>query len=429
MVRDRELSVHLDGVLCGTLAQNTSGNLTFTYDEAYRSSPTATPLSLSMPLTAAVHRRRVAMPYFQGLLPDSEPALDAISRRYAVSSRNPFAMLEHVGLDVAGAVQITPHGAEAPDALLTRSRVRRVSSSEVATMLDHVVEEYADGAPYADAVGRFSLAGAQPKIALHQMDDGAWGVPEDATPTTHILKPVAESFRRIDVVEHLTLRAAELLGNEVARSRLTTIGKRHVFVSARYDRRRSATGSWSRRHQEDLCQALAVPPTKKYQHRDGGPGVADIAALIRSLPYESDRRDAGEAFYRALVFNVVAGCTDAHAKNYSILLEGRSVTLAPLYDLLTYAGYWDGVARINSAMSIAGEYSLRAISALDLIDEGRRLGIERDLAEEIVTSFREGIVGAFETARSEIADVGDGAREIADRVMAGLARLPLALSV
>lgn len=121
----------------------------------------------------------------------------------------------------------------------------------------------------------------------------------------------------------MTMHAARLLGNRVASSELMRIGDWDVLVSERYDRA-SVNGQWRRLHQEDLCQALSVPPSKKYQRLDGGPGIADIAGLVRSLPLTADRRSTGTAFYRALVFNVIAGCTDAHAKNYSLMLEQRS---------------------------------------------------------------------------------------------------------
>ena len=421
---DRQLEVHLDGALTGMLIQSTSGNLTFEYNPTYRESDDPTPLSLSMPLAAITHKKRAVLPFLQGLLPDSDGALEAIARRYSVSVNNPFAILEHVGADVAGAIQIVAPGEPVSDKNHTRTKVRRTTEDEVATMLDHVVGEYVEGVPYYDAVGRFSLAGAQPKIALHKLNDGSWGVPEDATPTTHILKPVAGSFRRMDVVEQMTMHAAGVLGNQVAASELIRIGDWDVLVSERYDRARM-DGVWHRLHQEDFCQALSVLPAKKYQHRDGGPGIADIARLIRSLPFDADRRAAAEAFYRAFVFNIVTGCTDAHAKNYSLMLDGRSARLAPLYDLLSYAAYWDGVARLESAMNVGGEYSLSRISVASLELAGKRFGVEMETAAEIVNGVRVGALHAFESARLLIESHGSAALDVADALLGGLRKLPL----
>ena len=421
-----DLVIYLDDQPCGVATQSATGSITFRYDESYRRGAMPTPLSLSMPLAATSHKKRAILPYLQGLLPDSADALNAIARRYSVSPNSPYAILAHVGSDVAGAVQIEEAGVLPLSATGSRTNVRNIDEAEIGAMLRHVVSEYSDGVPYYDSVGRFSLAGAQPKIALHQGSNGEWGVPLDATPTTHILKPAAGTIRRIDVVEQLTMNAAQHLGNEVAKSELQTIDGLDVFVTVRYDRK-LVGGAWRRLHQEDLCQALSVPPSKKYQHRDGGPGLASIAALIRSLPFERDRREVGRRFYQAFVFNVVAGCTDAHAKNYSLMLEGESVRLAPLYDLVTNAPYWDGSARIDSAMSVEGDYSLAKIGVKKLTAAGRHFGIGEEAAE-IVHTTRAGMLTAFESAieslpRETMAETG-----IADDLMRGLRRLPLVLS-
>lgn len=426
MVSDRHLEVHLDGRMCGTLLQTASGDLRFEYDPDYRGVRDSTPLSLSMPLAATVHRKRVALPFFHGLLPDSQQALDSMARRFDVSPRNPFALLEHIGAEVAGAVQVLPPGTASSDAGAADGRVRPVDESEVETMLTRVIDEYRDGTPYSDDAGRFSLAGAQPKIALHQLDDGVWGVPEDGTPTTHILKPVVGGFRRIDVVEQLTLDAAGRLGCTVAASELRRIGRWPVLISRRYDRTRKGS-RWRRLHQEDLCQSLGVSPAGKYQDRDGGPGVGAIAGLFRSIPLGPDRPAVAERFFRALVFNIVCGATDAHAKNYSVLLDGRSVQLAPLYDLLSYAAYWDGESSIRSAMSINGEYSLQRITPDDLSVEGRRLGISTESAAEIVENTRESVASAFETASEKVDTYGAEAGSVAEALLAGLRKLPLVL--
>lgn len=418
-----ELAVYLDGELCGSVEQTPSGNLTFRYDDAYRTKANPTPLSLSMPLAATTHKKRAILPFLQGLLPDSEEALNAIARRYSVSSRSPFALLKHVGLDVAGAVQIVQTDSPSTDATGERGKSRGVGEAEIGAMLRHVLTEYAEGVPFYDAIGHFSLAGAQPKIALFKNSLGEWAVPEGATPTTHILKPVAGTIRRIDVVEQLTMSAARLLGCTVAKSELQQIDGLDVFVSERYDR--TVVGNrWHRLHQEDLCQALSVPPDKKYQHRDGGPGLAAIGSLIRSLPLDSDRRKVGRDFYRAYVFNVVAGCTDAHAKNYSIMLNGDRVELAPLYDLLTYAPYWNGKARLNAAMSVDGVYALSRISSQKLVAAGKQFGLGSE-AEHIVESMRTGMVDAFAEAVAALNDSSREVRAIVDDLMKGIRQMPL----
>lgn len=418
-----ELVVYLDGERCGSVEQTQAGNVIFSYDDKYRLRQGSTPLSLSMPLAAATHKKRAILPFLQGLLPESEEALNAIARRYAISSRSPYELLKHVGADVAGAVQIVSPETESSDAVGKRGKSRVVDASEIGAMLRQVLGEYAEGMPYIGSVGNFSLAGAQPKIALFKNKQGQWAVPEGATPTTHIFKPVAGTIRRIDVVEQMTMSAARVLGCNVANSNLEKIDGLDVFVTERYDRKLEA-GRWHRLHQEDFCQSLSVPPDKKYQHRDGGPGLAKIANLIRSLPFESDRQSVGRDFYRAFVFNVVAGCTDAHAKNYSLMLQGESVRLAPLYDLVTYAPYWDGRAHLDTAMSVSGEYALARISVQKLVAAGKQFGVGSE-AEDLVQSMRVGMIDAFAAARSQLNSSAPEVKKISDELMSGLKLMPL----
>lgn len=85
-------------------------------------------------------------------------------------------------------------------------------------------------------------------------------------------------------------------------------------------------------HQEDLCQALGVPPSLKYQNEDG-PTPSQIARLLRDVMPPGAGEDAVRRFADALIWNWLIGGTDAHAKNYSILLAGDQVRLAPLYDI------------------------------------------------------------------------------------------------
>lgn len=417
----KQLEVFLDGQHCGTISQTSTGNSLFGYAEDYRTRAGATPLSLSMPLAAQSHPKKVVLPFFQGLLPDNLLALEAIAGRFGVSPRNPFALLEHVGSDVAGAVQVLPPGEAPTDRYDATDEDHPVEPADVAAMLQSVIDDYQTGTSARETFGRFSLAGAQPKIAL-RLSAGQWSVPIAGAATTHILKPVTGALPTIDVIEYITMRAATLLGLPVAHSELHTIGAMQALVLARYDR--EYDGARVRRlHQEDLCQALAVSPDKKYQHRDGGPGVGAIAGLFRSLPWPQDAQDAARHFFSALVFNTLAGCTDAHAKNYSLLLEGSRVRLAPLYDLASVAAYWDGQSRLNMAMSIGGNYALQQIALADLVSEGDRLGVESP--DLIVQRIRAGLLDAFAVARDELVDIRADAKDAANRLLDNLPHLPL----
>lgn len=420
----RELSAYLDGVLTGTFSMTRAGTLGFRYDEEYRLSPTATPMSMSMPLQRADHKNRLVLPFLQGLLPDNAQALSAIGSTYGVSANSPFALLEHVGADVAGALQLLPPDAPSPDAFGTRITARAVSEAEIGRMLSDAIEEYRDGKPPSVRADRFSLAGAQPKIALHALAGGGWGLPQDAIPTTHILKPVSGEMRGIDVIEQLTMGAARELGLVTAASTLVEFGGIRTFVSTRCDRE-LRDGDWHRLHQEDLCQALGVSPAKKYQRRDGGPGLAAFAGLLDVMPLIGDRAEAARTFFEGFVFNAVVAGTDAHAKNYSIMLDGERVRLAPLYDLASYAAYRVGNRSIQLAMNVNGEYRIDHLGTEDFVRAATRLRIPRPEARDIVDRMRTRALAAFERAREDLGILGAEAEATADRLLEGIAGLPL----
>ncbi|PZF79398.1 HipA domain-containing protein [Jiangella anatolica] len=415
-----ELDVYLDGVRCGVLRQSSGGNLTFDYEDAYRAGRQPTPLSLSMPLAIATHANRVVRPFFAGLLTDNPQARAALAREYGVSLENPFALLSHVGADVAGALQILPPGVSTTDGGGLPASHTLLGPHELETLLLDTIAEYREGMPGGGPSQRFSLAGAQPKVALHRCPDG-WARPDTGTPTTHIIKPVAGEYRRLDVVEHLTMRAAGHLGLSVAQTSLSTFGEVRAFVTARYDRRRVGD-RWIRVHQEDLCQALGFPPEKKYQHLDGGPGVGAVARLFKSLPLRADREETARDFFRGLMFNTVLECNDAHAKNYSLILVQDRVRLAPLYDLVTYAPYGRPT---YAAMQIGGEYEFAKIGEAQCLKAAKTLGVDQSWARDQLDALRRGAAGAFEAARDDLVQADSDTREAASLLVDAVAGLRL----
>ena len=126
-----------------------------------------------------------------------------------------------------------------------------------------------------------------------------------------------------------------------------------AIPTARYDRRLTSAG---RVHQEDLCQASGVYPRHKNESY-GGPSAPDVVALLRRHGRPSGQRRNVERFTRSLIFSYLIGAPDAHAKNYSVLLLGDDVRLAPLYDVasgLPYLATQQGGLR-SAAMAIAWE--------------------------------------------------------------------------
>ena len=88
----------------GRLRQD-RGRVSFEYDDAWRDSAEAYPLSLSMPIVEKRHLHATVNPFLWGLLPDNEFILERWAARFHVSAGNAFSLLEKVGEDCAGAVR------------------------------------------------------------------------------------------------------------------------------------------------------------------------------------------------------------------------------------------------------------------------------------------------------------------------------------
>lgn len=377
---EQTLAVLISGRIAGELVQNRHGRLAFEYDDQWRSTRSATPLSLSMPLARRSHPHRVVHAYLRNLLPDSEPVLTRWARRFGVSPNNPFALLERVGEDVAGAAQFVP--SDRVDQALSEGGLHPVDERYMAARL-RTLQHDRSAWDDADSPGQFSLAGAQAKFAIRQLEDGTWAVPYGREATTHIVKPSLPDLDHQEANEHLCLRAASRLGLMAARSEVRRFGTAAAIVIERYDRRVLPTGQVQRIHQEDGCQALGIEPDRKYERGDGGPSALDVIRLIRAThrPHDAEL-DAVERFFRALAFNWVVRGPDAHAKNYSFLLQGSAVRLAPLYDVTSVAAYPDRYPErgVAMAMAINGKWENRLVTGADWIAFASSAGVDGESA-------------------------------------------------
>ncbi len=386
------LSVLLDGEEIGRILRSADGALEFVYDEEYRRDPDATPLSVGMPLDVPSHPNHVIGRWIIGLLPESDEVLRRWRDAHGAPSLSPFDLLATpVGYDCAGAVQFCdPYEA---DRLAERGGgVEPLSEAEVAERLRDLRR---DAATWTDpGLGLvFSLAGGQPKTALYRDEDG-WGVPVGTTPTTHVLKPGLPQYEWTEVNEHICLAAARNLGLRAAFSELARFEDEVAVVVERFDRAWDGDELW-RLHQEDFCQALGRSPRDKYQH-EGGPSPPEIVEMLRRhVPTTATGSDIG-LFVDALAYNWMIGAPDAHAKNYSLILNRNLVRMAPLYDMISAFPYDDGGRRpFMLAMAVGDTYRIPEVRSADWTVLARRMGIDpvtvlerlHDLAERLPAAF------------------------------------------
>ena len=311
-------------------------------------------------------------------------------------------MLAHVGRDTAGALQILRLDVDPNHP----GSIEWIDAAELAVRVAEVRQSATSGLPIQHDNGRWSLAGAPGKLAL-RYENGQWGIPHGAEPTTHILKPAIPGFAKSDVTEAVLLTAARQLGLAAARTSVLRLpDESHVLVSQRYDRTRDGR-TWTRVHQEDLCQALGVAPSRKYQS-DGGPGIAAIGGLFRRLPPAQGRASAAR-FLDALAYSYAIASTDGHAKNYSLLLAAGNATLAPLYDVnsaLPYTrpkgGRYDNVRKLHSAFHLGRTDAFTRVEAQDWEVVARQLDLEPEFAVDRVREILARTPGAVEAAAREV---------------------------
>ena len=389
-----ELTVLLDGRIAGRLRRGTerTSNV-FTYESSWRDDPLAFPLSLSLPLAGRVYEGSRINYYLRGLLPDNETRLNAIAHEFGVSPDDPFALLAHVGEDCPGAVQFARPERIRDLEGAGPGKVEWLTEAEVARMLRELSDSSFDGASVT-LTSRFSLPGALSKVALVRNEKTKrWGRPSGRAASTHIVKPPLGGVPYHNENEHLCLELARRCGFRAAKSFLLRAEDQQALAVERYDRLRRGRTVF-RLHQEDMSQALGVNPRLKYS-AEGAPAISDIVLLLRE--HSSLGLDDVYKFVKAVALNWLIGGTDAHPRNYSVLIDpGSEVTLAPLYDLasalllptrmpteeLPFAMTVGGRKKLGLIIRSAWEAEARKLR----LDAERLVGEIADLAHDVATT-------------------------------------------
>lgn len=388
-----KLAAYLNDHRCGEF--DDSGGYRFTYDPDWQHSPTSHPVSFSLPTITQEHRGKAVEAFLRGLLPDNEQTLRAWGRRFGCSPRRPLELLAHVGADCIGALRFVPPEQD-PEAWLKQSTIDWLTDEELCERIRDLLTSRTDGRQETD-LGQFSLPGAQAKTALRfDRTNKRWGIPSGAEPTDHIFKPVLLDYDNQVWCEHFCLQLARAVGLEAVKSQVLNICGNDIVVLERYDRAIDDSGTMQRIHQEDVCQALAVLPEHKYEaataaRQARGPGVQEMIQLAG----ESADPPATEMhWFRAVIFNLLIGGTDAHAKNYGLIWSARSQWHpAPLYDLNSILpwmrpyGTQVDQQKVKLAMRMGGHYHLDHIQMHHIEAQAKSCGIPANVAISETTSL------------------------------------------
>ncbi len=312
-----------------------------------------------------------------------------------MASNDVYGLLAEVGADVGGSVTVGEPRPPLEPIVIEEEEYDRILTRAAG---------YIRGSSVGG--GGSAATGVQPKIALTWDPVSArWLIGRGSTPSTHLLKPVpAERTARIRAEAYLN-DVAVAIGLSAHETRVEAAGEHAVLVVERYDRRRTEAGI-ERIHQEDAAQALGLPwgGNAKYEAVDPRASLANIARLLGGSAFA--RTNDRDRLLALTTLNIVAGNTDAHAKNFSLLLPSladafrpaAAARLADAYDIVPQVLF--SAERDPLALRVNGHQDSGAITAEDLIAEGRSWGVPRSRAAEVVSS-------TLESIRSAVENIGD----------------------
>lgn len=223
-----------------------------------------------------------------------------------------------------------------------------------------------------------SAGGARPKALLADGERrliAKFGAPADRWPIVR--------------GEYVAMRIAAHCGLRVASVELTEADGRDVLLVERFDR---VPGTRQRRIVLSALTLLGLPETSPQLASYG-----DLAELIRRR-FAAPRATRRELFSR-MVFNVLCGNTDDHARNHAAFWDGRELALTPAYDICPYlrAG-----GEATQAMRLGtGDDPYRLANVGGCLDRAALYGLTRDEAAGIVDEQRATIEASWDEVCDE----------------------------
>ncbi len=390
------LNVLINNRHVGCLVKETSGAILFQYDQSWLDWEYHFPISLSLPLQDRPYRGAPVAAVFDNLLPDNLAIRTRVAERMGAQGSDAFSLLERVGRDCVGAMQFLPEGVEVDASAPVEGEA--ISDQDIELLLANL--ERAPLGLDQEHEFRISIAGAQEKTAL-LFHEGQWKRPTGTTPTTHILKPqigtIPTAFGMIDMSnsvdnEHYCLKLLEGFGLQIAQTDVRMFGDRKVLVVERFDRLWRRDGRLLRLPQEDCCQALGIPSSRKYQSSvEGGVNGPSAVDILRLLQSSDDPLIDQAAFFKSQIIFWLIGATDGHGKNFSIFLRpGGRFALTPFYDVLTAQPVFDAKQiphnKYKLAMSAgkSRKYAILGIHGRHFVETAKEAGLGPTIIRQVL---------------------------------------------
>lgn len=369
----------------------------FAYGDRYRRRDDAIAIyDGELPLDASGFIDPAAGLNIAGCLNDAGPdswgqrvILNRLAGRGAESGEvNALTYLREAGSDRIGALDFQPS-----------AREYHHRGSEEASLSDLVdlAERVETGTQIPDELEQAlragsSVGGARPKALLTDGDRRLIAKFSSLTDTWPIVR-----------AEFVAMRIAGLCGLDVARVELLSANGRDVLLVERFDR---VPGTCRRRAVLSGLTLLGLPETSPQAAAYG-----DLSYVLRGRSNDPVR-DRRELFSR-MVFNVLCGNTDDHARNHAAFWDGRQIALTPAYDICPYLRV--GGEATQAMLLGTGDDLYRFSIVGGCIARAGLYGLSHDEATEIVEQQRAVIDDSFEDVCDE-AGLTPGQRDAIRRV-------------
>ena len=314
--------------------------LQFTYGRSYLARNTAIPL-----YTPELPLENGPLPLLNGLdMPNCirDAAPDAWGRRIILNRKfgargkdidpielDELTFLLESGSDRVGALDFQ----ESAERYMPRDK-SNASLEELLTSAERVEK----GIPLTDELGRAllhgtSIGGARPKTTIMSDDK----------------KYIAKFSSQNDLysvvkAEYIAMRLATEAGLKVAPVRMERAAGKDVLLVERFDREK-INGAWTRKM---MVSALTLLELDEMMGRYAS--YENLATIIRHRFTEP--KETLHELYSRIVFNVLCGNTDDHARNHAAFWDGTRPTLTPAYDICPQQRTG---SEANQAMLILGE--------------------------------------------------------------------------
>lgn len=222
-----------------------------------------------------------------------------------------------------------------------------------------------------------SIGGARPKVMIETGNKKYIAKFSSSTDSYNVVK-----------AEYIAMRLASLVGINAAPVKLENTMGKNVLLVERFDRVKTPKG-WQRK---PMVSALTILGLGEMQARYAS--YEDLADIVRSR-FTDSGNTLRELFSR-IVFNILCGNTDDHARNHAAFWNGSYLTLTPAYDICPQSRIGN---EASQAMLISGQNRMSQLSVC--LAAAHKFQLSANEAQKIIEQQKQGITDNWEEVCDE----------------------------